>query len=552
MNIGIDVGGTFTDTVLVHQGKVITSFKTATTANIMTCINETIRQVSREVPVKQWDRLVISTTMLTNIVAQSLFDQVAILIIPGPGINPHTIKLPGPTFFLKGAINFRGQEIETLDEKDLAVQGKEIYQTGYRHVALVGKFSGRNGRQEIQAAELMRKSFPDLTLTLGHQISGQLNFPRRCVTTWLTAATQRPYRLFLTQLENALQQAQVSCPVFIMKADGGVIPLQAAANQPAATVFSGPAASTLGACVLTPPEQSSVIMDVGGTTTDLAMTLSGIPLMASKGLRVNGFLTHVRSLSVKPVPLGGDSPVEISHNLPLLGTQRKGKAACFGGDHPTLTDAVNIVHHVPGTHIALSRAAFERVLGIEPDQVLLFSQEVISYACHKIAGAIGEMIQEWQDEPAYQVWQVVQKAVSFPRNLVGIGGAAPILTQQTAKLLNMEPSIPPFYQVANALGCAVAKPSLTLNLHIDTVAHHIMVLEEGWQEEFHEEISEKKAVKIAKEMLVARAKKYFLHLSESDIELVNCETFSVLQGYYRSGYIINVEVQIRPDLTRIH
>jgi len=113
--------------------------------------------------------------------------------------------------------------------------------------------------------------------------------------------------------------------------------------MPVETIFSGPAASIMGVLALTPPGQTSVVVDIGGTTTDLALILSGKPLLSSKGARVDSLLTHVRAFAVKSVAIGGDSCVSVAAGCVTVGPQRCGPAICMGGPGPTPTDAMRVL-----------------------------------------------------------------------------------------------------------------------------------------------------------------------------------------------------------------
>src|SRR5208337_3129822 len=137
--------------------------------------------------------------------------------------------------------------------------------------------------------------------------------PRRVVTALLTLATRDKFRDFYGQVSSALSRHGIDAPLYILKADGGTLPFEQAVRMPVETIFSGPAASTLGVLALTPAGQTSVVLDVGGTTTDLALILSGRPLLASRGARIEQHLTHVRAFATKSVALGGDSMLRVDN-----------------------------------------------------------------------------------------------------------------------------------------------------------------------------------------------------------------------------------------------
>ena len=128
----------------------------------------------------------------------------------------------------------------------------------------------------------------------------------------------------------ALKERKISAPVYILKADGGTLPLDKSVQMPVETIFSGPAASIMGVMALTAPGQTCVVVDIGGTTTDLALILSGKPLLSAKGARVGSLLTHVRAFAVKSVAIGGDSAVAVRRRLPDSRAAPRRPAALHG------------------------------------------------------------------------------------------------------------------------------------------------------------------------------------------------------------------------------
>jgi len=252
------------------------------------------------------------------------------VLIPGPGTNPRDYAL-GEAYILDGAIDYRGREIDKIKEPQIKDIAAQISSKGFSRVAVVGKFSQRNHAHELKVGEIMARALPGSKIELGHKVSGQLNFPRRAATTMLTAATKDRYRKFAEDMQVALRQRCIHAPVYILKADGGTLPLDKSVQMPVETIFSGPAASIMGVLALTPPGQTSVVVDIGGTTTDLALILSGKPLLSSKGARVDSLLTHVRAFAVKSVAIGGDSCVSVAAGCVTVGPQRCGPAICMGG-----------------------------------------------------------------------------------------------------------------------------------------------------------------------------------------------------------------------------
>ena len=274
---------------------------------------------------------------------------------------------------------------------------------------MVGKFGQRNHVHELKAGEIVASVVPGVQVELGHRVSGQLNFPRRAATTRLTVATKDRYREFADQINAALKNRKISAPVFILKADGGTLPLDKSVDMPVETIFSGPAASIMGVMALMPTTQTSVVVDIGGTTTDLALILSGKPLLSSKGARVNSLLTHVRAFAVKSVAIGGDSAVSVDGDCIAVGPHRKGPALCMGGPCATTTDALRVLGMSDIGDAAAAEKAMADIanqLGCTPKEV---AQRVIDAVVDKIVSHVNEMFREWEQEPAYRVWEIMKK-----------------------------------------------------------------------------------------------------------------------------------------------
>ena len=151
MLVGIDVGGTFTDAVAVRAGTVVATAKVPTRAedlafSLLAALDGVLGRVSPG----EVARVSLSTTLITNLLAQGHASRVATLLIPGPGRDPGTYRLPGKYWIVGGAIDFRGREVVAVDRAEVLVALEEIRAAGYRHLAVVGKFSPRNPVHEEQ------------------------------------------------------------------------------------------------------------------------------------------------------------------------------------------------------------------------------------------------------------------------------------------------------------------------------------------------------------------------------------------------------------------
>lgn len=546
MLVGIDVGGTTTDAVLVEGGGVVkTAYVPTDHDNLLSCLLGALDELVAGVQTSKIERVVLSTTLITNMIAEGKTDPVALMLIPGPGANPKDYNLGPDVTILDGAIDYRGREIQKLNESQIKEAASGLSARGFQKVAIVGKFGQRNHAHELKAGEIVAGALSNAQVELGHRVTGQLNFPRRAATTRLTVATKQKYAQFADQITQALKQRKIYAPVYILKADGGTLPLDKSLEMPVETIFSGPAASIMGVLALTPPGQTSVVVDIGGTTTDLALILSGKPLLSSKGARVDSLLTHIRAFAVKSVAIGGDSAVNVAGDCVTVGPHRDGPAFCMGGPGPTPTDALRVLGLTDigdATKAQKAMADTADKLGLTPS---VAAQKVIDAVVEKIVEEINEMFREWEQEPAYRVWEIMKKETLSAQNVVGVGGGAPPLVPLVAEKLGAKAIVPKYAPVANAIGAAVARPTLTLNLRIDTEQGEYAVAEDGMIGKVGDrKMGLEQAEAMARKLIAERAERLGIGEYAKEAEVTYSEIFNMVRGWSTVGRLLDVRMEI--------
>lgn len=548
MLIGIDVGGTYTDGVVFHQGKIIDTTKVPTDDND---IKSTVLQVLDKLLLQQdksdITRIVLSTTVVTNLLATGRVERTALLLIPGYGLPADAYDISNDTFFLKGSIDFRGREIDPLDMNELAEVCDMVMATGVERVAVVSKFSNRNDSLEKQVCDFINKNYPQLTVTMGAKISGKLNFPRRATTTYYTAMTDREWNNFVDEIEKALTERGLECEVHILKADGGTLTLNVSRDMPCETVFSGPAASTMGALALAEEGMNAVVLDIGGTTTDIALLIDGVPLYASKGASINQRYTHVNAFAVRSIALGGDSSITVSAGQVEVQAYRQDVAACFGGSIATVTDAFNYKFNLNIGNSELSAAALEKLSGQEFTKEEL-AAAVVMIVTDRLRDTITNMFKEWENEPAYKVWEVINKRKYTLEQIIGIGAASRAIVPELAKAMQVNHFVHQYADVANALGAAVARPTLVVNLHVDTQTKTYTLDPGGVRGTVKNprNFQLEDARQIAQNHLeeVARERGMGSYTNESSFFME--EQFNMIGGWDRSGKLFDVGLQVAP------
>ena len=553
MLIGIDVGGTFTDGVL-FDGKTVTATVKRPTNNldIKNTLLQVLDELLAEVNHQDIHRIVLSTTLVTNMLATGNVERTALLLMPGPGLPLDTYKIFDDTYFLKGSIDFRGRKTEALDHKEIEKAVAQIQVQGIKKIAVVGKFSNRNSEHEKEVRKIVLDLFPDMEVSIGSETAGQLNFLRRIVTTYYSVMTQSAWENFIIEIEKALQAREIAAEVAVLKADGGTMPLHLSRYKPCETVFSGPAASTMGAVALVMKPRNTVVIDIGGTTSDISLLIEGHPLYASKGAKIGGHYTHINAFSLCSLPLGGDSPISINNGEICVATKRLGSAACFGGDQPTVTDVFNHKYLLGIGQQSQSAASLtDLIQGSELDIESLCTN-VETIVLGRLQAAIEQMLQEWENEPAYRVWEVVHGRKFDVQEIIGIGAASPAIVPHLAMQMQVESTIPVYAAVANALGACVARPTLSLKLHIDTQSGYYVLDQDGRKGIIATgtTLQMQDARELALQNLAEIAKVRGMDEYSGDAEFYLEEQFNVIRGWDTVGKIFDIGIQIAPGFIK--
>ena len=535
MLLGIDVGGTFTDAVILEQGEIAAQAKRATTHDdVLHCVLAALDAVLQPELAAKLERVVISSTIVTNALTEGRLDEVFLAVIAGPGMNIAG-HLPVTPCYLQGYVDHRGKITAQLDLLKL------LKQRGKGVAAVSGKFSVRNPQLEYQAEHELKKCGYK-KIFLGSGLSGELNFVRRTNSAYFAAQVYELFAHFCERIREALAERGIHAPVHILKADGGTLPLAVALEQPVEAVFTGPAASVLGIEALAAPTVNSISLDVGGTTTDIAFWENGLPLMAKRGAVINGFPTAVRAFHMRSVGIGGDSRIHKTADGYTVGPEREGPAAAVGGEVATLSDALIVAGYVSFGDTARSLAALEK-FGSEPQ---LEAQKIIASAVGIIRETIEAMLNEWAKQPVYTVDDVIRGTEFVPVQLIGVGGGAPGLIKALGEAMELPVEIPAGAMVANAIGAAVARPTLSAGLRADTTEGFYIIPESGRRERLPKRFTQRVAEELLSSWLREQTADW--QLPDAETELVSCEHFRTVHGYYDTGDIYNLRMQLRPGI----
>jgi N-methylhydantoinase A/oxoprolinase/acetone carboxylase beta subunit len=321
--IGLDTGGTYTDAVALDGGRhVIASAKALTTHwDLSVGLGAALRAVLSELPQGSRQRISlvsVSTTLATNAVVENRFSPICAILV---GFNDRMAaetgiekQLGGTVVRVRGGHDPTGVEEQPLDETAVAAAVRD-FGSGVEAFAVAAQFSVRNPEHELRARERIR-ALCGRPVTCSHELSAQLNAPKRALTAALNARLVPHIRHLLDAVRQTLEREAVGAPLMVVKGDGTLMRASVAIDYPIETVLSGPAASVVGAGFLTGLHDFAVA-DMGGTTTDVAIIVEGRPVVRADGAVIGGWRTMVQAIDVHTSGLGGDSDVHFDREARL-------------------------------------------------------------------------------------------------------------------------------------------------------------------------------------------------------------------------------------------
>lgn len=579
MLIGLDVGGTHTDAVLLeaNTGRLAAAVKTKTHAHdVLPGILEALTALLRGQDPKQARRLCVSSTLGLNALLTGKADRVGMLVVPGPGIDPRLFWDEDPFFHvLEGSQDHRGRIVAPVDENKLAGVLRSLQAGKVRALGIVSKFSPKNPELEQRIAAIARNVCGDaVPVVLGSEVSGSLNFPRRMHTVWCNAALAGVSRAFIRSLLEAASSLGLDCPVTVLKADAGVFSANQAAFDPASTMGSGPAASLLGVWALSTDARQSqrpdtLMIDMGGTTTDLALLARGFPLLARRGLTVDNRPTLIRSLWTRSIALGGDSSLRILQGELCIGPDRSGPALALGdgGESfppdrpPTLSDAINVLGLSALGDPELSLRAMKELAGAagsptaDPKEL---SARFVDKALNSLRHHVHQLLEDVNAQPVYTIRELLVQGDLRPQRAMFIGGPAKALADRTATLLGMPVIAPEESAYANAVGAALARPTLTAELYADTQLGRMSIPDLGVEQEIGRGYALSDAEKAMRTAFTKTCKRDPAFAAGLDgvvtddagerMQTVYAERFAMLDDQGRRGHIIRLRAQLAAGL----
>lgn len=445
LRLGIDVGGTNTDAVVLDRhAHVLATFKAPTTQDITSGIRNAITGIVEGHPdldLAAISYAMLGTTHCTNaILERRNLNQVGLIRIGAPATLailpfagwPDDLRqaIGGYYAVVEGGHEYDGREIRPLDTEAIR-EAAESFRGKVDSLAVVSAFSPVDQSHELRAAEILTEVLGDLPVTWSHEI-GSIGLLERENASILNAAVVRAAGIAAHGFEDALNEHGIRARMFFSQNDGTLMNLEYATRYPILTVASGPANSIRGAAFLS-GVCDAIIVDVGGTSTDIGVLVNGFPRESSIAVDISGVRTNFRMPDLISIALGGGTRVHQNGNLQIgpdsAGYQITSEALIFGGSTLTLSDVA----------VATGQASIgqvEAVKNLDRDLV----DTISCWVRTQCETTIDRM--KTSSEPI-PVVLVGGGSVIIPTDLAGVGTA----------------HRPENYAVANAIGAAIAQCS---------------------------------------------------------------------------------------------
>jgi N-methylhydantoinase A/oxoprolinase/acetone carboxylase beta subunit len=441
VRIGIDVGGTHTDAVLLDGDRVVSSIKALTTADVGTGVINALEHVLSEsgVAATAVEAVMLGTTQFTNAVVErrNLAEVAAIRIgLPsGNGLPPMVgwpediaACLGGHAYMIRGGTLYDGRPLAELDSEEVDRVVADIVAKGIDTVAISAAFAPMTPDPELAVAEKLRAAIPGVNITCSHQI-GRLGLLERENAALLNASLLQFSGAVVDSFGAALRDRGLQCPFYISQNDGTLMDAEFVRHYPALTFASGPTNSLRGACKLTGLDEA-IVVDIGGTTSDIGILQGGFPRESNIVIDVGGVRTNFRMPDILAIGLGGGSLV--SEGGKVIGPRSVGhqlvtEGIAFGGGTLTATD--------------LLVAAGKLDLG-EDGQPVALAPGVLASGLETIQRTLNEGIEKMMPS-------------SDPLPVILVGGGAFLVSEKLEAASSMH--CPEHSGVANAIGAAIAQ-----------------------------------------------------------------------------------------------
>ena len=445
LQIGVDVGGTNTDAVLLRGRAVLASHKAPTSADVTTGIVQSIADVlaTARVPAGQVASVMIGTTHFTNAFVEGKhLSRVGVVRLAAPAtmsVRPlcdwpqHLLEAIGTEARITtGGYNYDGRPIGALDTPDLRRIAADFKARGLDAVAISSVFAPVNAEQEDTAAQIFRDAIPGVRITQSGQI-GRIGLIERENAAIMNTALLGMAEQVIQSFRRALRELGISAPFFVSQNDGTLLDPDSVVRFPVLTFASGPTNSMRGAAFLSGAGEA-LVMDIGGTTADVGALVHGFPRESSIAVDIGGVRTNFRMPDILSIGLGGGSLVTGEGDAIKVGPRSVGfriltEALVFGGRQLTATD--------------IAVAAGYADIG-DRDRVRHLDRRMVESAVREIHRLAEDALDR-------------MKTSSAAAKVILVGGGSVLINRELRGVSEL--TIPAQAGVANAIGAAIAQVS---------------------------------------------------------------------------------------------
>ena len=376
-SLGIDAGGTYTDAVIIRNSdkKVVASYKALTTyPELLTGIENAIDGLDPQY-LKDIKLVSVSTTLATNTILERTGYPVGLILV-GNYLVPQDTSVQ-EYVMVRGGHTATGAEAEALDIEAVTEFVNRV-KDNVSAFSVSSYFSVRNPEHELQIKDYIIKA-TGMPVVCGHELSQDLGAYDRGITAYLNAQLIPIARQFIDAIVSDIERRGITAKLMMLKCDGSLINIKEAIQKPIESIFTGPAASLVGASFLSERDTCAVI-DVGGTSTDVSLLYKGLPELCEDGAKVGGWNTKVKAIRMETSAMGGDSHVWIKNRKINIGPRRVIPLCVAAVQYPGFKETLKMGRTPARVELGenVQPTKFFVRTGKEPVKLSSYEQEILS------------------------------------------------------------------------------------------------------------------------------------------------------------------------------
>ncbi|MDF2685219.1 MAG: dihydropyrimidinase [Clostridia bacterium] len=364
ISLGIDTGGTYTDAVIFDflSKKILSKAKALTTKDDLSKgIGNALDSLPSDLLLKV-ESVSLSTTLATNACVENKGGRSKLIFL---GVDKRVVTTVGKSYGLPAADDMLFIECKThfdgeIEEEPDWTVFRELIESKLKNLdsaAVVELYAMNNNAVIEKKAKAIIENYFDFPIICGHELFSDLNSIQRGASALLNSQLIPIIREFLNAVKISFKKRNITAPIVILRSDGTVMSEAFTAIRPVETLLCGPAASVLGGLALT-GEKNSVIIDMGGTTTDVAIIKAGVPVKVTDGINIGNWRTYVKGLYIDTFGLGGDSAVRYKNNSLFLDTQRVLPLSVLASQYPEIINKLKNINKEKAKHTHLIHEFF--------------------------------------------------------------------------------------------------------------------------------------------------------------------------------------------------